>query len=396
MTETSTFTHRILIQPLGLLYGSKGRFLSPENLVGRSGSHFPPDTPTLSGLFAAHYRGDRSILDDLKLAGPFWAKHSQPASVYVPTPSHCGAMFHREVMVDGLVNSDFCFKDGLVSLFSYWQEDCWQSYATQWAESEDYKKYPDATWIAVSDWPKVRSLAAFQKTLADGQTIPVKTSPWKAVPHLHPRLREDERRSVGKEDNQGSLFLEYGIQLHPEVCLVYLSTVPLPEGSYRFGGEGHIVQVTSEPIQPEEPICQLLDTPTELDKSFAIACPAVWGSNRLSYRAPFRDKDSGALSWPDNPVKALLTQRPSAFRFRLGNQQDSSGQSVHGERQPKLLSRGRYAVPAGSIYVLEKPLEPWRNWPSGRWPDEGWFPYEGFSFKRWGCALALPLEIVAS
>lgn len=92
MTETAEaakFTYRILIQPLGLLYGSKGRFLSPENLVGRSGSHFPPDTPTLSGLFASHYHNDRPTLRQLMLAGPFWAKSQQPENFYVPTPFHC-------------------------------------------------------------------------------------------------------------------------------------------------------------------------------------------------------------------------------------------------------------------------------------------------------------------
>jgi len=64
-SETHQFTHRILIHPLGLLYGSRGRFLSPENLVGRSGFHFPPDTPTLSGLYAAHYQNKPDILGSL-------------------------------------------------------------------------------------------------------------------------------------------------------------------------------------------------------------------------------------------------------------------------------------------------------------------------------------------
>ncbi|MEB3212046.1 MAG: hypothetical protein VKL39_11855 [Leptolyngbyaceae bacterium] len=189
--------------------------------------------------------------------------------------------------------------------------------------------------------------------------------------------------------------LEYGIQLDPNVCLVYLSNLELPSGCYRFGGEGHIAQVTSEPIGDKEPIRQLLDTPAELGRSFAIACPGVWGSNRLSYRAPFRDKDTGELGWPDNPVEALLTQRPSPFRFRLGNQQDEQKQDVHNPSQPKLLSRGRYAVPAGSVYVLDKPLEPWLQWPSGKRHEGGWFPYEGYSFKRWGCSLALPLELTS-
>lgn len=374
MSETHTFTHRILIQPLGLLYGSKGRFLSPENLVGRSGFHFPPDTPTLSGLFAAHYQGDHTVLDPLMLAGPFWADRQQPDDFYVPTPFHCWV------------------QDDQVKHLMHWQGDRWQPYPK--IDQSNYKKRQYDTWIALSDWAKVQSLEAFKTAIASNETIPVRTAPWEPLPHLHPRLRSGERRSVGPNDDQGSLFLEYGIQLDPQVCLVYLANVELPNGAYRFGGEGHIVQVTSEPIAPDEPIRSLLETPTELDKSFAIACPGVWGSNRLSYRAPLRDRE-GHLSWPDNPVRSVLTQRPVAFRFRLGNQQDEHHQDVHGESQPKLLSRGRYAVPAGSVYVLEKPLIPWLAWPDGKWPDNGWFPTEGYSFKRWGCALALPLSLVS-
>ena len=45
------FNYLILIHPLGFMYGSAGGFLSPENLVGRSGSKFPPEATTLAGLF---------------------------------------------------------------------------------------------------------------------------------------------------------------------------------------------------------------------------------------------------------------------------------------------------------------------------------------------------------
>jgi CRISPR-associated protein Cmr3 len=31
--------------------------------------------------------------------------------------------------------------------------------------------------------------------------------------------------------------------------------------------------------------------------------------------------------------------------------------------------------------------QPWYDWP------EGWFPTEAYSFKRWGCCLALPLSM---
>jgi CRISPR-associated protein Cmr3 len=81
------FQHLIAIEPLGLLYGSAGRFLSPDNLVGRSGTQFPPSAATLSGLFAAQYGND--AVQDLRLAGPFWAKTEeleQTQTVYVPLP----------------------------------------------------------------------------------------------------------------------------------------------------------------------------------------------------------------------------------------------------------------------------------------------------------------------
>ncbi len=360
--QFAQFTHRILVHPLGLLYGSKGRFLSPENLVGRSGFHFPPDTPTLSGLYAAHYQNQPETLGSLLLAGPFWAKSDQSANFYVPTP------FHSWV------------QDNHIQQRLLWQDGHWQPETP--IEAEDYKYRQDNTWIALKDWKRLRSPQHFAP-------IPVEEAPWKPLPHLHPRLRDDERRSVGKDDERGSLFLEYGIQLNPEACLVYLANAPLPEDQlYRFGGEGHMVQLTCDEIQPQEPIRELLDG--DLGHHFALVCPGVWGSNRLSYRAPCRDKDTGSLSWPDNNlVKGLLTQRPRPFRFRMGNQRDADSKDVHRPHQPKLLSRGRYAVSAGSVYVVDKSLPPWLKWPDGQ---GGWFPVEGYSFKRWGCALALPLS----
>lgn len=52
------------------------------------------------------------------------------------------------------------------------------------------------------------------------------------------------------------------------------------------------------------------------------------------------------------------------------------------------LSRGRYAVPAGSVYVFKHPLE--MNW--WDFPDQ-WFPQEGFPLKHLGCGLGLPIDI---
>ena len=90
------FKYLIQIKPLGLMYGSAGTFLSPENLVGRSGQKFPPDAATLSGLFfnaASQKDSEQEIsLEQLKqklhVAGPFWAKTDRAVKedIYVPVP----------------------------------------------------------------------------------------------------------------------------------------------------------------------------------------------------------------------------------------------------------------------------------------------------------------------
>ena len=81
-TETSNNTidnkpalqHLIVIRPLGLLYGSAGKFLSPENLVGRSGISFPPSAATVSGIFAHQLNDEPDKLNNLQLAGTFLGK----------------------------------------------------------------------------------------------------------------------------------------------------------------------------------------------------------------------------------------------------------------------------------------------------------------------------------
>ncbi|MDB9379672.1 type III-B CRISPR module-associated Cmr3 family protein, partial [Nodularia sphaerocarpa] len=130
---------------------------------------------------------------------------------------------------------------------------------------------------------------------------------------------------------------------------------------YRFGGENHIVEIESQEIKNKR-VLELLNQP--IKNTFALITPAIWGSNRLSYRHPQQE------SFP-KPVQ-MLTDKPVPYRYRAkGN-----------------LGRGRYAVPAGSVYVLETPLnQPWCNW------DENWFPKEGYSLKRLGSGLCLPIEI---
>lgn len=345
------FTYFIIVKPLGLLYGSAGRFLSPENLVGRSGTSFPPSAATLSGVFAAHYKGDRSILDELCLAGPFWAWDEQKRNFYVPTPFNC------------------LVKDGKIKHLLYWHEDK-KKWLLPDGGNTPHEKFESGTWIAIKDWTNLNSKPEVTKP------------PWEFLPHLHPQLKEDERRVDFTEDAEAkSLFLENSVQLHPEACLVYLSNLALPSGCYRFGGEGHIVDIHSQKIKG--PAKSLLTE--NIDRSFATITPAIWGSNRLSYRAPIKGKDdSYQFVWfkgrTSQDILPILTERPLPLRHRLGNSKNQ------GKNDPKMLSRGRYAVPPGTVYIADEALnKPWHAW------EEKLFPKEGYCYKRWGFGLSLPL-----
>lgn len=345
------FKHLICIEPLGLLYGSAGAFLSPENLVGRSGQSFPPSAAAVSGLIAAHYaekHPDAGVLKDvlgpLRLAGPFWADSSNPQNFYVPTPFNC-------LVTVGSNTID--------------RQQQWNGQAKQWLPV-GAAKLDRKTWMAIDDWKSVLNGAA-------GEELSVRHTPWKFLPHLHPKLRLDERRVADPEDDPGTLFLENAVQMHPDHCLVYLSNMEIEPGWYRFGGEGHMVDVD----------CKDLDSTTQtllsedVGRSFALITPALWGSNRLSYRSPKVRKDN---QWQEAwQVEALLTDRPIPFRYRFG-----------GAGKTKRLSRGRYAVPAGTVYVTAEPLPAWHHW------QEDWFPHEGVSLSRWGCGLALPLPSALS
>jgi CRISPR-associated protein Cmr3 len=191
---------------------------------------------------------------------------------------------------------------------------------------------------------------------------------------------------VDTESDRGSLFLENAVQLEPGVCLVYLSSQPIAEGWYRFGGEGHLVDVQCRPLEPDSSAGKLLTKP--LGRCFATITPAIWGSNRLSYRKPMVfEKSEPKPVWK---CETMLCNRATPYRYRLGrNSTPSASPSASGSaHQASRLSRGRYAVPAGAVYVLAEgeSLARWDQW------DEAWFPKEGYSFKRWGCGLALPLN----
>ncbi len=345
------FKYLIQIEPLGLLYGSAGRFLSPENLVGRSGMSFPPSSATVSGLFAAAKGwSDPDKGQEFCIAGPFWAECEQPQNFYVPTPFHC-------LVKDDQITEVMQWRSGCELPYEgaepmLWEDGVWAVEEQEWRlPSND--KFQKGTWMAIGDWEKLR----------EGEKPKVKKEPWKALPQLHPRLQADQRRVTTDLEN-GSLFLEMAMQMEPETCLVYLASEPIDPGWYRFGGEGHMVEVRCEPIG--KPLTEKLAEP--VGDRFALITPAVWGSNRLSGRSPLQLEET---------VTTMLTERPTPFRYRLG---DHEGQKAG---QPKRLSRGRYAVSAGTVYVMEEELSPWADW------TEEWFPKEGPSLKRWGLGLAL-------
>lgn len=344
---SNPFGYLITLEPLGLLYGSSGRFLSAENLVGQSGEHFPPDSPAVAGLIAAQL--PRADLRSLHTAGPFWYRDGD---LYVPAPlsllqeGSTGGATTRAV-IERLV----------------WQPAQGEADVPGWVPASG--KQPPAKplrggWIPLSAWNQQAQHQPGAKVYAN---------PWKTVPHLHPRLRDDER--VSAQDD--ALFMELSVALEPHVCLAYLSSHDIPPGRYRFGGEGHLVEVRSQPIPSL--LLELMAQP--LTGSFSLITPGLWGGSRLSRREPL-EHPRDHLPWHhDGQVPALLTDRPRPWRHRLGA-------GVGGQAR---LSRGRWALPAGSCYHLPsgKELQPWPDWPAN------WFPKEGFSFKQLGTGLALPL-----
>lgn len=340
------YQHLILLEPLGLLYGSRGRVLSPEALTGRAAEHFPPDSPAFAGLMANCI--DRTSLRDLYTAGPFWCSSS--GNLMLPAP--------LTLLQEG-EGDQRCSKRRL-----QWRALDETGTVSGWypADGKDPpRKPPSGGWVSLTDWPRLHR----------NEAIVVSGDPWITQPHLHPRLQDDSRVSVG--DN--ALFLEYGIALKPGVQLAYLSSHSVPEGIYRFGGEGHLVTLSNRPL-PRGLIDLLLQP---LAGPFALVTAGVWGGSKLSLREPIDTSvPSSRHPWHRHgQPPGILTGKPRPWRHRLGA--GSSGR--------RRLSRGRWAMPSGSCYhVPHDDLPPWIEWP------EAWFPREGFSFKQLGTALALPLQ----
>jgi CRISPR-associated protein Cmr3 len=331
------FKYLVIVSPLGFLYGSTGAFLSPENLVGRSGAKFPPDAATLAGLFFSENKLQSmaphdTLRQELFVAGPFWAKEGDPEAFYVPMPRHRVVGLHSD--------------------------DEWSLNAQRrWQRNFEKDVQGEYHWQSIDAWKRKTSDLRKNKEMS--------STPWTYVPFLHPRMKSDERHVLEKD----GLFLENAVQIDEGFCLIYLSTYPLKDGWYRFGGEGHIVEISCRELSADSSIRQLLTS--KIQQAFALITPGVWGSNHLSYRYP---------KHPEFPREGmqLLADKPIPYRYRVGQRTTGRGR----------LSRGRYAIPAGTVYVLKRPLDKtWWEFP------ENWFPKEGLSLKHLGCGLCLPVEI---
>jgi CRISPR-associated protein Cmr3 len=357
------FNYLIAVQPLGFMYGSAGAFLSPENLVGRSGSKFPPDAATLSGLFFSTnkdkpFATHEELRDKLYVAGPFWAIVGSEEYFYVPLPRH--KVVSEDTSDEWLIKSyKWCLKS---------QE------GTEGKEDEEQapdKNESEYHWLKIDYWdddPEDIRQTRNEKPPS------VAAKPWKYVPILHPQIKKNERHVLPED----GLFLENAVQMKDDICLVYLSTYPLANGWYQFGGESHIVEIKHIELSNDSPILELLRTPIE--KTFALITPGVWGSNHSSYRYPKKSNFS-----TDNNKIQLLTDKAVPYRYRIGY--GDKKKEEFPTRDQGRLSRGRYAVPAGTVYVLKDPLN--KNW--WNFPLE-WFPEKGL-LQKFGCGLCLPIKV---
>ncbi len=353
------FKYLITIQPLGFMYGSAGAFLSPENLVGRSGAKFPPDAATLSGLFFSankeqKFASHQDLTENLRVAGPFWAFVDAEVDFYVPLPRHkvIGEEDYDEWIIK---NYKWCLesqKDGV--------------------EQEDQKKdESEYRWLRIDYWDQ-QAKVIYRDRNAPSPSVAKKC--WEYVSTLHPQMKKDERHVLPEK----GLFLENAVQMKEDTCLVYLSTYALESGWYQFGGEGHMVEVKTIELGEHSKLLEWLREP--IGTAFALITPGVWGSNQLSYRYP---KQNGFAE--DNNKIALLTDKAVPYRYRVGY--GDKKQEDFRNRDPGRLSRGRYAVPAGSVYAMRKPLNyTWWDFP------KDWFPEKGL-LQKFGCGLCLPVHI---
>lgn len=335
------------------MYGSAGAFLSPENLVGRSGAKFPPDAAALSGLFFHVKALKPSIFpDDLRyklfVAGPFWSEiDNSPEDFYVPLPRH--------KVIGKNTSDEWTMRSHKWCLQSQVNDEATEE-NNQVEKVEEIEA--DYHWLRIDYWddnPETIRQDAHEASPS------VAEKSWEYVSILHPRMKNSERHVLEKN----GLFLENAVQMKDGACLVYLSTHKLPDGWYRFGGESHIVEISSVELSEDSSVLKRLREP--IKRACALITPGIWGSNKLSYRYPKHSDFPKA----HNKIK-MLTERAVPYRYRAGSR----------------MGRGRYAVPSGSVYVFNEPLN--RSW----WDfPEDWFPKEGFSLKHVGVSLCLPIKV---
>jgi len=356
------FKYLITIRPLGLMYGSAGAFLSPENLVGRSGAKFPPDAATLSGLFFSANKEQKfashvDLAEKLRVAGPFWAFVDAEDDFYVPLPRH------------KVIGKDD-YDEWTIRNYKWYLKS--EGDDPEQAE-EKKKEESEYRWLRIDYWDESAE-TIYSDRNAEHPSVVEKC--WTYISVLHPQLKKNERHVLSED----GLFLENAVQMDEDTCLVYLSNYALTDGWYQFGGEGHMVELKSIELDPESRFLKRLREP--IQKSFALITPGVWGSNQFSSRYP---KQSGFAE--DNNKIALLTDKAVPYRYRIGYGDKPEKHKEFRERDPGRLSRGRYAVPSGSVYVLRKSLErPWWNFP------KDWFPEKGL-LQKLGCGLCLPVQI---
>jgi len=85
----------------------------------------------------------------------------------------------------------------------------------------------------------------------------------------------------------------------------------LPDSWYRFGGEGHLVDIQCYQLTDQK-IIELLND--NVGGTFALITPAVWGSNRFSYRFPQLPESNPSVIHPHWEYKALITE-PDFSRY---------------------------------------------------------------------------------
>jgi CRISPR-associated protein Cmr3 len=355
------FKYLITIQPLGFMYGSAGAFLSPENLVGQSGTKFPPDAATLSGLFFSankdqKFASHKNLAEKLRVAGPFWSFVDAEDDFYVPLPRHkiIGKEGYDEWKIK---NYKWCLKSEI--------DDPEEEKEDKKKEESEYR------WLRIDYWDESAETIYGDRT-AEHPSVAEKC--WNYVPVLHPQMKKNERHVLPEK----GLFLENAVQMKEDTCLAYLSTYSLESGWYQFGGEGHMVEIKSIELHEDSKLLKRLSEP--IQKAFALITPGIWGSNQLSHRYP---KQQGFAE--DNNKIALLTDKAVPYRYRIGY--GDKKKENFPDRNSGRLSRGRYAVPSGSVYVLREPLnQPWWNFP------KEWFPEKGL-LQKFGCGLCLPVHI---